>query len=489
MNLVGSLISVGMNSCINMIVPQGGIDVRPGKTDNSETSIESQGLCRSLSNRQTRMLAIGGVIGVGLFYGASLSVKLAGPGVLIDFVLCGFIVVLVMRALGEMTVEEPKTGSFSLYASKYLGNRMGFITAGMWWFYWVVTVMSELAAIGKLLQYWFPSLPAWLPGLVALILFTFSNLLVVRVFGELEYWFAILKVLAVAVFMIFGALIIFTGIFNHGDVVGFSNLWVNQGFLPNGMVGVLMAISLVVQAYSGVETLAVEAGESTNPNVTMRAAFRSVTGRILILYIGSMLIMLCAFPWNYLITHTGSPYVLLFAKIGIPVAASVVNLIIILSGLSSCNTGLYGGSRMLFSLAKDENIAPQIGKLNQNKVPYLAVFITGIAISIGIVITWLAPNNVYIWITSASAFASLWTWAVILITEVVFRRRAIRDNQTLRYPMPFWPMTPIIGILLLILTFVAIATSPLTRISVLSGLAWLAILWVYHIFVGSKSCH
>ncbi len=465
---------------------RGGMSVQPLKPDDKDTNLESQGLDRGLSNRQTRMLAIGGVIGVGLFYGASLSVKLAGPGVLLDFVLCGLIVVLVMRALGEMTVEEPKTGSFSVYAAKYLGNRIGFITAGMWWFFWVATVMSELAAIGKLLEYWFPSLPAWLPGLVALVLFTLSNLLVVRVFGELEYWFAILKVLAVSVFMIFGALIIFTGVFNHGDAVGFSNLWINHGFLPNGMLGVLMAISLVVQAYSGVETLAVEAGESSNPNVTMKTAFRSVTARILILYIGSMFITLCAFPWNYLINHSGSPYVLLFAKIGIPVAAGVVNLIIILSGLSSCNTGLYGGSRMLFSLAKDENFVPSIAKLNQNKVPYLAVWITGIAISIGILITYLAPNNVYVWITSASAFASLWTWAVILISEIVFRKRAKEQNQPLRYPMPWWPVTPIIGIILLIITFVAIATSPLTRISVLSGLAWLVILFLYHVISSRK---
>ncbi|MEW9674546.1 amino acid permease, partial [Ammoniphilus sp. 3BR4] len=219
----------------------------------------------SLTNRQIQMLAIGGVIGVGLFYGSATAVKLAGPGVLITFVLCGILAAIVMRALGEMTVEHPVAGSFSHYAGDLLGTRMGFLTAGMWWFYWVATVMSELAAIGKLVQYWFPTFPTWIPGLIGLILFALSNLLAVRVFGEVEYWFAVLKVFAVSVFMIFGALIILTGLFNDGQAVGLTNLWSNGGFLPYGWLGVLATISLIVQVYSGIETLAVEAGESHNP--------------------------------------------------------------------------------------------------------------------------------------------------------------------------------------------------------------------------------
>lgn len=432
------------------------------------------------------MLAIGGVIGVGLFYGASVSVQLAGPGVLIGFLACGVIVAIVMRALGEMTVESPTSGSFTEYATRHLGRGVGLVTAGMWWFYWIATVMSELAAIGKLLEYWFPSLPAWIPGLAALILFTISNLLVVRLFGEIEFWFAALKILAITVFMAFGLLIILTGLFNHGHVTGLTNLWVNGGFLPHGWFGVLMAMSLVVQAYSGIETLGVEAGESRDPRVTMRRAFRTVTVRIGVLYIGSMLIMLCAFPWSYLIGHSGSPYVLMFSKIGIPIAAGLINLIIVLSGLSSCNTGMYGGSRMLYSLSRSGVIPDAISTLNKNRVPRLATWITAFAISIGILITYLAPNNVYVWITSASAFASLWTWAIILLAEMVSRRRANRSGVRLKYPMPFWPVLPMIGCLLLLVTFVSIVWSPLTRISVFSGLVWLALLWMYWLTRGRR---
>ncbi|MEW9672927.1 amino acid permease, partial [Ammoniphilus sp. 3BR4] len=231
---------------------------------------------------------------------------------------------------------------------------------------------------------------------------------------------------------------------------------------------------------SGIETLAVEAGESHNPGTTMRKAFRSVTIRISFFYIGSILIMLSAFSWTYIIESNVSPYVLMFAKIGIPVAAGLVNLIIILSALSSCNTGVYGGSRMLYGMAEKGLYSPQFTKLNRNKVPHVAVWVTAAMISLGVVITYLAPDNVYVWITSASAFASLWTWGTILVSELVFRQRARKQQQQLQYAMPLWPALPIIGLIMLVIAFIAIATSPLTRISVFGGIGWLVILLVYY---------
>ncbi|TCP31551.1 AAT family amino acid transporter [Scopulibacillus darangshiensis] len=441
----------------------------------------SEGLSRSLKNRHIQFLALGGVIGVGLFYGASQAVKVAGPAVIIAYILAGVVVAIVMRALGEMTVEKPVAGSFSRYAGDLLGPRMGFLTGGMWWFFWVATVMSELAAIGKLIQFWFPGFPAWIPGLIALVLFTVSNLLVVKIFGELEFVFAILKVLAILAFMVFGALIILTGIFSDGKVVGLTNLWANEGgFLPYGWMGIVMAVSLVIQAYSGIETLAVEAGESDNPISSMPKAFRSVTYRISFFYVGSILIMLCAYPWTNLAHETGSPYVLLFTQIGVPAAATIINILIIFSGLSSCNTGVYGGSRILFSMANDKMMPAGITKLNKNKVPYISIFSTSIAISIGTIITYFSPDYVYIWITSASAFASIFTWIVIIVLELIFRQKISKQNQTLHYPMPLWPGLPILGLIMLVLALGCILYSPLTRLSVLSGVIWLLILIIYY---------
>jgi amino acid transporter, AAT family len=445
-----------------------------------EQRTKSEGLDRSLKDRHIQFLALGGVIGVGLFYGASEAIKIAGPGVLIAYILAGVIVSIVMRALGELTVERPSAGSFSRYAHDLLGPRMGFLTGGMWWFLWVATVMSELAVIGKLIQFWFPNFPVWVSGVIALVLFTLSNLMVVKIFGETEFVFSILKILAIIVFMIFGLLMILTGVFNDGKVVGLTNLWAHDGILPYGWFGVVQAVSLVIQGYAGIETLAVEAGESDSPRSSMPKAFRSVTLRVSFFYIGSIFIMLCAYPWTRLIHQDGSPYVLLFTQVGIPLAATVANLIIILAGLSSCNTGVYGGSRALFTMANDHLLPKTFSKLSKNQVPYISIIVTALAMSIGTIVTYLSPEYVYIWITSASAFACIFTWSVILILELIYRNKAKKQGRVFHYPMPFWPFLPIVGLLMLVLAFISIVISPLTRVSVFAGILWLVILLVYY---------
>ncbi len=437
--------------------------------------LPNQGLRRALGSRQVQLLSMGGVIGVGLFYGAGVALKLAGPAVIIDYVIGGVIVAIVMRALGEMTVEEPLAGSFSRFANQAFGEMFGFLTGGMWWFFWVATVMSELAAIGLLIQYWFPAFPPWIPGLIALGLFVISNLFSVEVFGELEFWFAVLKILAIVSFIVLGVLVAIIGI----NGAGLSNLWGHGGFLPHGIPGVLQAVSLVVLGYSGVETLAVTAGETGDPRKAIPQAVSNVSWRIVILYIGSISVMLVAFSWTSLAGRHVSPYVLLFAKAGIPLAATVINIIIISSGLSSSNTGLYGGSRMLFSMAKDGYLPISLKRLSHFKVPKLSVIITGLGMSVGILITYLAPNSVYVWISSASAFAAIWTWSMILLSEITIRKRKGGLSASLHYPVRLWPILPILGLVLLAGLLVAIMTSPLTEVSVWSGVLWLVFLSVW----------
>ncbi len=447
--------------------------------------LASQGLKRSLNNRQMQLLSIGGVIGVGLFYGSGVALQLAGPSILIDYAIGGVIVLIMMRALGEMTVEEPLAGSFSRHAERAMGPMVGFLTGGMWWFFWVSTVMSELSAIGLLIQYWFPAFPPWIPGLVALVLFTFANLSSVKVFGEVEFWFAVLKVFAIAAFIMVGLLLALMAVWGGGHhEAGFSNLWRYHGFFPKGLGGMLQAFSLVVLGYSGVETLAVTAGESEDPLDAIPRAVSNVSWRILILYLGSVFVMLIAFPWSALAGHHTSPYVLLFARIGLPAAATIINAIIITSGLSSSNTGLYGGSRMLFSMSHKGFLPASIQRLNSKKVPKHAVWITGLGMSVGILITYLAPNSVYVWISSAASFAALWTWGTIMISEILFRRTF---QGTLRYPMPGWPVIPVVGLVLIAATLAAIAVSPLTHISVWAGALWLLVLVVWWLAYGRKS--
>lgn len=439
--------------------------------------ISRDGLKRALSPLQIQLLSIGGVIGVGLFYGSGVALTLAGPAVVLDYVIGGVVVAIVMRALGEMTVEEPIAGSFSRFAENTMGPMMGFLTGGMWWFFWVSTVMSELAAIGLLVQFWVPGLAAWIPGLIALILFTLANFLHVKVFGSLEFWFAVLKIVAIAAFMGLGIFLALRALFGGQHVAGIPNLWRFGGFFPHGFSGPLQAFSLVVLGYSGVETLAVTAGETAQPEMSIPRAVSNVTWRIAILYVGSIFVMLIAFPWSALIGHHTSPYVLLFTRIGLPLAATVINAIIITSGLSSSNTGLYGGSRMLFSMSQQERLPKNLGRLSHNKVPRRAVVVTGIGMSVGILLTYLAPNTVYVWISSAASFAAIWTWSTILVSELLFKRR--HQTNALKFPVPGGPWLPIIGLVLLAGILLAIMTSPLTSVSVWAGIVWLLFLIVY----------
>lgn len=443
------------------------------------------GLSRSLSPLQVQLLSIGGVIGVGLFYGAGVAVKLAGPAVILDYILGGIIVAIVMRALGEMTVKEPRAGSFSRYAESALGPFYGFLTGGMWWFFWVSTVMSELAAIGLLFQYWDPSFPAWIPGAVALVLFMVTNLFSVKVFGTLEFWFAVLKVSAILLFMGLGLYLAFAS-FGLGGThrASFSNLWHYGGFSPFGLGGMMQALSLVVLGYSGVETLAVTAGETRDPDTSIPNAVQNVILRIAILYVGSIFVMLISFPWTALVHHHhASPYVLLFDRLNVPWIASVINAIIISSGLSSSNTGLYGGSRMLFSMARRGDVPKRLANLSKKQVPRLAVILTAAAISLGIVLTYVAPSSVYVWISSAASFGAIWTWGIILVSEIIKRTRSHED---LKYPMPLWPALPVIGLVLLLAIFIGIALSPLTRVSLWTGAAWLVLLAAWWAISGGR---
>ena len=439
--------------------------------------ISRDGLKRALSPLQIQLLSIGGVIGVGLFYGSGVALTLAGPAVVLDYVIGGVVVAIVMRALGEMTVEEPIAGSFSRFAENTMGPMMGFLTGGMWWFFWVSTVMSELAAIGLLVQFWVPALPAWIPGLIALVLFTLANFLHVKVFGSVEFWFAVLKIFAIAAFMGLGIFLALRALFGGYHVAGIPNLWRFGGFFPHGVAGPLQAFSLVVLGYSGVETLAVTAGETAQPEKAIPRAVSNVTWRIAILYVGSIFVMLIAFPWSALIGHHTSPYVLLFTRLGLPLAATVITAIIITSGLSSSNTGLYGGSRMLFSMSQQERLPITLGHLSRNKVPRRAVVVTGIGMSVGILLTYLAPNTVYVWISSAASFAAIWTWSTILVSELLFKKR--HQTKALKFPVPGGPWLPVIGLVLLAGILLAIMVSPLTSVSVWAGIVWLLFLIVY----------
>ncbi|MGE7363237.1 amino acid permease, partial [Staphylococcus cohnii] len=281
---------------------------------------ENNELQRGLGARQMRMIALGGTIGVGLFMGATSTIKWTGPSVIFAYLIAGLFLFLVMRAMGEMVYLHPTSGSFANFASDYINPVAGYLTAWSNIFQWVVVGMSEVIAVGEYMNYWFPDLPQWIPGIIVVLLLAGANLVSVKAFGEFEFWFAMIKVVTIILMIIAGFGLIFFGLGNGGEAIGLSNLWSHGGFMPNGWIGFFFALSIVIGSYQGVELIGITAGETKDPQKNIKSAVNGVIWRILIFYIGAIFVIVTVYPWDEL-GNIGSPFVATFAKVGITFAA------------------------------------------------------------------------------------------------------------------------------------------------------------------------
>lgn len=324
-------------------------------------SDQSQQLKQGLSNRHVQLIALGGAIGTGLFLGLSHTIQLAGPSVLLGYAIAGFIAFLIMRQLGEMVVEEPVSGSFSHFAYKYWGRMAGFMSGWNYWVLYVLVSMAELSAIGIFVQFWWPSVPTWLTALVFFIAINAINLLNVRLFGELEFVFSCVKVVAIISMIGFGAYLLFSG--HAGASAGVSNLWQHGGFLPHGWSGLVSAMAFIMFAFGGLELVGIAAAETKNPQHTIPKATNQIVYRILIFYIGAIGVLLSLFPWDQ-VAQGGSPFVMIFQSLNSTGVANVLNIVVLVAAVSVYNSCVYSNSRMLFGLAEQGN-APSFLKKNQ----------------------------------------------------------------------------------------------------------------------------
>ena len=325
-------------------------------------------LQRGLEARHIELIALGGTIGVGLFMGSASTLKWAGPSVLLAYIIAGLFVFFIMRSMGEMLFLEPVTGSFAVYAHRYMSPFFGYLTAWSYWFMWMAVGISEITAIGVYVQFWFPDMAQWIPALIAVGLVALANLAAVRLYGEIEFWFAMIKVTTIIVMIVVGLGVIFFGFGNGGHAIGFGNLTENGGFFAGGWKGFLTALCIVVASYQGVELIGITAGEAKNPQVTLRSAVGKVLWRILIFYVGAIFVIVTIFPWNEIGT-TGSPFVLTFAKIGITAAAGIINFVVLTAALSGCNSGMYSCGRMLYALSKNNQLPAAMSKVSRAGVP------------------------------------------------------------------------------------------------------------------------
>ncbi|WP_286136882.1 amino acid permease [Philodulcilactobacillus myokoensis] len=431
-----------------------------------------------------QMIALGGTIGVGLFKGSASTIGWTGPSVLIDYALAGLFLYLVMRALGEMLYVHPITGSFAQFASHYMHPVFGYLTAWANIFQYIVVGMSEVIAIGTYFNYWWPNLPGWIPGFIAIVFLCLANLISVSTFGDLEYWFAFIKVVTIIIMIILGLGVIIFGFGNHMHPVGISNLW-THGFFTGGFKGFAFALAIVLASYQGIELIGVTAGEAEDPKHTLVKAIQSTLGRILIFYIGAIFVILSIYPWNE-IGQIGSPFVETFAKIGITFAAGLINFVVITAALSGSNSGIYSASRMIYLLAKDHKLPQKFLKLNKHGVPYYPVILMSVGIFIGVLLNLILPifyknaNAIFVNVYSSSVLPGMVPWIVILISQIRFRKLHPELLKNHPFKMPLSPISNYVTLFFLFLALVFMLFNSETRIPLIIGIIFLVVMTVIY---------
>lgn len=448
-----------------------------------QNSKDSQ-LHRGLEERHIALMSLGAAIGVGLFLGSASAIKLAGPAIILAYAIGGLIIYLIMRALGEMAIKNPVAGSFSRYASEFISPLAGYITGWNYWFLWIATCMAEITAVGIYMQFWYPDTAQWAWALAALVVMTTINFLAVKAYGELEFWFALIKIVTIIVMIVLGFGMIFFGIGNAGDAVGFSNLFSHDGFFPNGISGVILSFQMVMFAYLGIEMLGVTAGEVKNPEKSLKRAINTVFYRIMLFYVLALTVILSITPWDQM-TGENSPFVMMFDRIGIPGAAGIIQFVVLTAALSSCNSGIFSTGRMLFNLAQQGESPKSFGRVTKNGVPGTAIIVSAVVLLFGVYLNYMEADKVFTYVTSVATFGALWTWGTILVTQICSRKKmSLEEKQGLTFKMPFFPITSYLALAFLVFVMVVLGFSPDTRIALIVGPIWIILLVVLYYATG-----
>lgn len=434
-------------------------------------------LKRALEERHVQLIALGGTIGVGLFYGSGSAIKAAGPALLLVYLVVGIFVFFILRALGEVAVDEPVSGSFAQYAHEYLGAKAGFVTGWAYWFMWVATGMAEITAVGIYMRFWFPDVPSWIFAFAALLCMTVVNMIAVRLYGEFEFWFALIKIIAIVAMLIMGALMIVFGIGNGGVATGISNLWQHGGFFANGFSGFLAAVSMAAYAYLGIEMIGITAGEAKNPQKTLSTAIDRVFWRISIFYVGSLFVIMAIYPWDK-IGEIGSPFVATFQKLGISGAAGIINFVVLTAALSSCNGGLFSTGRMLYGLSKQHKAPAFFHELNSRAVPAKGVIFTSAVMLLGVVINYFWPGKAFSLVTEVATIGALWAWLMIVLVQLRYRKLGKHHLQSYNYKMPFSPWSNYLCIAFLVFVVGYMLYDANSRPAALLAVGWFALLYL-----------
>lgn len=449
-----------------------------------ETNQQEGTLKRGLKNRHIQLIALGGAIGTGLFLGIAQTIRMAGPSVILGYAIGGFISFLIVRQLGEMVVDEPVSGSFSHFANKYWGHFPGFLSGWSYWTFFVLAGMAELTAVGVYVQFWYPDIPTWASALVFFFLINAINLTNVKCFGEMEFWFAIIKVLAIIGMIFFGGYLLLSG--NGGTQSTVSNLWKFGGFFPNGVDGLFMSLAMIMFSFGGLELIGVTAAEADNPEKIIPQAVNQVIYRILIFYIGALVVLLSLYPWIQL-GEGGSPFVMIFSYLGSNLAATALNIVVLTAALSVYNSGVYCNSRMLYGLAEQGNAPKFLTKINTRGVPVAAIGTSALATLCGVVLDYVVPAEALTILMSLVVTSLVVNWAMISLAHLKFRVAKEKAGLLPLFPAFWFPYANYFCIAFLALMLVILWMTPESRLSVILLPAWLFALWLGYRFKLAKT--
>ena len=399
---------------------------------------EEPHLARNLSNRHLQLIAIGGAIGTGLFMGSGKTISLAGPSILLVYAVIGFMLFFVMRALGEILLSNLEYRSFADFAGDYLGPWAQFFTGWTYWLCWIVTGVADVVAVSGYVSFWFPELALWIPALGLIFTLLALNLPTVRNFGEIEFWFALIKIVAIVGLIIAGVYMLSTGFtLPNGSQASVAHLWNHGGFFPNGFLGFVAGFQIAVFAFVGIELVGTAAAETKDPVRNLPKAINSIPIRVVLFYLGALFVIITVIPWDQ-VDPSSSPFVAMFSLAGLGIAAHVVNFVVLTSATSSANSGIYSTSRMIYGLATSKLAPKALGKLNNRKVPVNALFFSCIFLLTGVVLLYAGQSIIeaFTIVTTISALLFIFIWSIILASYLQYRRKRPDLHEKSTFKMP-----------------------------------------------------
>jgi aromatic amino acid transport protein AroP len=438
------------------------------------SSPHHDGLKRGLKNRHIQLIALGGAIGTGLFLGSSSVLRAAGPSMILGYAIGGFIAFLIMRQLGEMVAQEPVAGSFSHFAYKYWGDFPGFLSGWNYWVLYVLVSMAELTAVGHYVHFWWPEVPAWLSALVCFVAINAVNLANVKAYGETEFWFAIVKVVAVIGMIVFGGYLLLSG--EGGPQASVANLWRDGGFFPHGLHGLFMTLAVIMFSFGGLELIGITAAEAAEPQKSIPKAVNQVIYRILIFYICSLAVLLSLYPWSQ-VAAGGSPFVMIFSQIGSSLTANALNVVVLTAALSVYNSCVYANSRMLYGLAEQGNAPRALLKVDARGVPYMAIGVSAAAAFSCVIVNYLIPADALDVLMALVVAALVLNWALISLTHLKTRKAMVEEGQTLVFRSLWFPVSNWICLAFMAMVMVILAMTPGLNVSVMLVPVWLLVMW------------